>query len=127
MPYTKELKELIKRVEATRPARVERKKRGEEFPLLSLKERQDRLEKFHPDYRPGSRTEVRVGPNKGYAIQPEMVSLLEARSRINPDLIDLNKVVFETDILILGGGGAGTSGALMAQERGGPGGMAHKP
>jgi len=118
MPYTRELKELIKRVEATRPARVERKKRGEEFKLLSLKERQERLEKFHPDYIPGSTTEIRVGPNKGYAIQPEMVNLLEARSRINPDLIDLNKVDFETDILILGGGGAGTSAALMAQEHG---------
>jgi len=33
-----------------------------------------------------------------------MVRLLEARSRINPDLIDLNKVDFETDILILGEG-----------------------
>lgn len=118
MPYTRELKELIKRVEATRPARVERKKRGEEFTLLSLKERQDRLENFHPDYIFGSRTEIRVGPNKGYAIQPEMVNLLEARSRINPDLIDLNRVDYETDILILGGGGAGTSAALMAQEHG---------
>jgi succinate dehydrogenase / fumarate reductase flavoprotein subunit/L-aspartate oxidase len=118
MPYTAELKELIKKVEATRSARVERKKRGEEFYLLSLKERQERLEKFHPDYKAGARTELRVGPNKGYAIQPEMVNVLEARSRINPDLIDLNKVDFETDILILGGGGAGTAAALMAQERG---------
>ena len=118
MPYTRELKELIKKVEATRPARVERKKKGEEFHLLSLKERQERLEKFHPDYKAGARTELRVGPNKGYAIQPEMVNVLEARSRINPDLIDLNKVDFETDILILGGGGAGTAAALMAQEHG---------
>ncbi len=118
MPYTAELKSLIKKVEATRPARFERKKRGEEFSVLSLKDRQDRLEHFHPDYKAGARTEIRVGPSKGYAIQPEMVKLLEARSRINPDLIDLNKVDFETDILILGGGGAGTSAALMAQERG---------
>ena len=118
MPYTRELKELIKRVEATRPARVERKKRGEEVPLLSLKQRQERLENFHPDYKAGSRTELRVGPSKGYAIQPEMVNLLEARSRINPDLIDLKKVDFETDVLILGGGGAGTAAALMAQQQG---------
>jgi len=32
MAYTPELRKLIKRVEKTRPARVERKKRGEEFP-----------------------------------------------------------------------------------------------
>ena len=118
MPYTQELKDLIKKVDATRPARIERKKRGEEFPLLSLAERQQRLEKFHPDYKAGATTEVRVGPNKGYAIQPEMVNVLEARSRVNPDKIDLNKVDYETDVLILGGGGAGTAAALMAQENG---------
>jgi succinate dehydrogenase / fumarate reductase flavoprotein subunit/L-aspartate oxidase len=118
MPYTEELKQLIKKVDATRMNRLEKKKSGEEFPLLSLKDRQERLEKFHPDYKAGSRQEIRVGPNKGYAIQPEMVRLLEARSRINPDLIDLGKVHYETDVLILGGGGAGTSAALMAQESG---------
>ena len=118
MPYTSELNELIKRVEATRTARVEKKRRGEEFPLLSLKDRQVRLEKFHPDYKGGSRVEIRVGPSKGYEIQPEMVRLLEARSRINPDLIDLTKVAYETDILIIGGGGAGTAAALTAQENG---------
>lgn len=118
MPYTAELKKLIKRVEATRPSRVEKKKRGEEFPLLSLKDRQIRLEKYHPDYKLGSRVALRVGPNKGYEIQPEMVQLLEARSRINPDLIDLTKVAYETDILIIGGGGAGTAAALTAQESG---------
>jgi succinate dehydrogenase/fumarate reductase flavoprotein subunit len=118
MPYTSELKELIKRVEATRPVRVEAKRRGEEFPLLSLKERQERLEKYHPDFKEGSRKEIRVGPNKGYAISPEIVDLIEAKSRVNPDVIDLNKVVYETDVLILGGGGAGTAAALTAQENG---------
>ena len=118
MPYTSELKELIKKVEATRTARVEKKKRGEEFPLLSLKEREERLKKYHPDFKGGSRKEIRVGPNKGYAISPEIVELLEAKSRVNPDLIDLNKVAYETDILVLGGGGAGTAAALTAQENG---------
>jgi succinate dehydrogenase/fumarate reductase flavoprotein subunit len=118
MPYTSELKELIKRVEATRPARIEKKKKGEEFPLLSLSEREERLRKYHPDFKEGSRREIRVGPNKGYAISPEIVDLLEARSRINPDLIDLAKIAYETDVLILGGGGAGTTAALTAQENG---------
>ncbi len=118
MPYTKELRELIKRVEATRPARIEKKRRGEEFSLLSLKEREERLRKYHPDFKEGSRKEIRVGPSKGYAISPEIVNLLEARSRVNPDVIDLNKVAYETDLLVLGGGGAGTSAALTAQENG---------
>ena len=40
MSYTSELKELIKKVEATRPTRIEKKRRGEEFRLLTLKERE---------------------------------------------------------------------------------------
>jgi succinate dehydrogenase / fumarate reductase flavoprotein subunit/L-aspartate oxidase len=116
MPYTSELRELIKRVEATRTSRIEKKRRGEEFPLLSLKEREERLKKYHPDFKEGSRKEIRVGPNKGYAISPEIVGLLEAKSRVNPDSIDLTRVAYETDILILGGGGAGTAAALTAQE-----------
>jgi succinate dehydrogenase / fumarate reductase flavoprotein subunit/L-aspartate oxidase len=118
MPYTSDLRELIKKVEATRPARVEKKRRGEEFPLLTLKEREERLKKYHPDFIKGARKEIRVGPNKGYAISPEFVDLLEAKSRVNPDVIDLNKVAYETDVLILGGGGAGTAAALTAQENG---------
>jgi succinate dehydrogenase / fumarate reductase flavoprotein subunit/L-aspartate oxidase len=118
MAYTRELKELIKRVEATRPARVEKKKRGEEFPSLSLKEREERLKKYHPDFKEGSRREIRVGPNKGYAISPEIVDVLEAKSRVNPDVIDLTKIAYETDIFIIGGGGAGTAAALTAQENG---------
>jgi succinate dehydrogenase/fumarate reductase flavoprotein subunit len=118
MPYTSELKELIKKVEATRPARIEKKKRGEEFHLLTLKEREERLRKYHPDFVEGARKEIGVGPSKGYAISPEIVALLEAKSRVNPDSIDLSRIAYETDILILGGGGAGTAAALIAQENG---------
>jgi succinate dehydrogenase / fumarate reductase flavoprotein subunit/L-aspartate oxidase len=118
MPYTSELKELINKVNATRPSRIEKKKRGEEFPMLSLKEREERLRKYHPDFKEGSRREIRMGPNKGYAISPEIVDLLEAKSRVNPDVIDLTKIIYEADVLILGGGGAGTAAALTAQENG---------
>jgi succinate dehydrogenase/fumarate reductase flavoprotein subunit len=118
MSYTEDLRRLIKKVEATRPARIEKKKKGEEFPLLTLKEREERLRKYHPDFVEGARKEIRVGPSKGYAISPEIVRLLEAKSRVNPDLIDLTRITYETDILILGGGGAGTAAALTAQENG---------
>jgi len=87
MPYTPELKELIKRVEKTRPARVERKRRGEEFTALSLEERRDIL-KYHPDFKEEGRTEILVGPSKGYRIAKEMVDLLHAKSRLDPDKID---------------------------------------
>jgi succinate dehydrogenase/fumarate reductase flavoprotein subunit len=47
-----------------------------------------------------------------------MVDLLEARSRVDPDAVDLSHIDAETDVLIIGGGGAGTSAALLAQEEG---------
>lgn len=118
MPYTPDLKELIKKVEKTRPARLERKKRGEEFPALPLAEREKILKKHHPDFIKGNRREIRVGPNKGYAISNEFVDLLEAKSRVDPDKLDLSEVTYQTDILIVGGGGAGTAAALRAQEQG---------
>jgi succinate dehydrogenase / fumarate reductase flavoprotein subunit/L-aspartate oxidase len=118
MPYTADLKQLIKVVERTRSARVERKLRGDEFPMLSLEERDERLRRYHPDAKEESRTEIRVGPSSGYAISPEIVALLEARSRIDPDRIDLGRWDHETDVLVIGGGGAGTSAALTASQAG---------
>ena len=118
MGYTPELKRWIKKVEETRPRRLERKARGEEFPSLTLGEREERLRAYHPDYQAESRREIRVGPTKGYPIYHEIADLLEAWSRVDPDTIDPTKVEFETDVLIIGGGGAGTAAALLAQECG---------
>ena len=77
MPYTPELKELIKIVEKTRPERVAKKRAGEEIPFLSLDERKERL-KFHPDFKEEGRRELKVGPSKGYGIAHEIADLLEA-------------------------------------------------
>ena len=64
MPYPESLKALITKVEETRPARVERKKAGQEVPAMSLDERGEILKDFHPDYIPGTRRELRrtTGP-----------------------------------------------------------------
>jgi len=107
----------LKKVEETRPARVEMRKKGEEFPFMTLEERQDILE-YHPDYRDEGRREIKVGPSKGYGIAHEFVDLLEARSRVDPDKVDLSKVDYETDVLVIGGGGAATIAALVAEESG---------
>ncbi len=117
MPYTPELKELIKKVEATRAERVKRKERGEEVPFLDLDQRKERL-KFHPDFKQEGRRELKVGPSKGYAIAHEIADLLEATSRVDPDKVDLSRPAYETDVLIIGGGGAGTSAAILAAEQG---------
>ena len=117
MPYPQELKRLIEIVERTRPERVARKKAGEEFPAMSLEERGETLH-YHPDYQEEGRREIKVGPNKGYRIAHEVVDLLEARSRVDPDAVDLSHADVETDVLVIGGGGAGTAAALLAQEQG---------
>ena len=111
----KDIRQLIKIVEKTRPERVKQKLAGKEFPAMSLKERGDIL-KYHPDFKEEGRSEIKVGPSKGYKIADEMVRLIHAKSRVNPDLVDLTKPDFETDVLIIGGGGAGTAAALMARE-----------
>jgi len=118
MSYTPEMKELIKKVEATRPQRIEKSRKNEHYPDLSLEEREQVLKKFHPDYMDEGRRAVKVGPNKGDVFPEEVVDLLESKTRIDIPKIDLEKIDFETDVLVIGGGGAGTAAALMAQEQG---------
>ncbi|MGO9571768.1 MAG: FAD-binding protein [Desulfomonilaceae bacterium] len=118
MAYTPDLMALIKKVEKTRPERVARKKAGQEFRTLTLAERKERLEKYHPDFRPGALRDLKVGPSKGYAVAQEIADTFEARSRVDPDKIDLDEIHYETDVLVIGGGGAGTAAALIAQEQG---------
>ncbi|MBS3906722.1 MAG: FAD-binding protein [Syntrophaceae bacterium] len=118
MAYTPELKQLIRKVEETRSQRLAKKKEGQEFPMLNLAEKENRLRQFHPSYKEGSLQELIVGPSKGYSVSPEICEILESWSRIDPDRIDLSKIAYETDVLIIGGGGAGTAAALLAQENG---------
>jgi len=118
MTYTPEMKELIKKVEATRPQRLEMARNNEHFPDLSLEEREMLLKKFHPDYMDQGRRAIKVGSNKGDVFPEEVVDLLESKSRIDSHSVDLKKIDYETDILVIGGGGAGTAAALTAQREG---------
>ena len=117
MGYTRELLDWMKKVEATRSERIVRAKAGEDFPPLSLEERSERL-KVHPDFNTEGRRPLKLGPNKGYAVCHEFADLLEAKSFLDPDEVDLSTPDYETDVLVIGGGGAGTCAALMAVENG---------
>ncbi len=117
MPYPEELKRLIKKVEETRAVRVERKNRNEEVPFLDLDQRAEMLQ-HHPDVKEEGRREVKIGPSKGYKIAHEMADVLEAKTRVDPAKVDLSKIDYETDVLVIGGGGAGTSAALIAAQNG---------
>jgi succinate dehydrogenase/fumarate reductase flavoprotein subunit len=111
--YDRDMLESMRRVEATRPARLH-----QTFPRLTPEEKQALLQQFHPDYRPESMRPLAVGPNAGDRVPHEVANLLEGTSRIEPDRFDLARPDEDVDILIVGGGGAGTSAALMAHERG---------
>lgn len=110
--YTPEMRESIARVHASRSRRM-----TETFPNLLPDERQAILRKFHPDYLEGAMRPLKLGPNKGDKTPNELADLLEARPLIDAGF-DLKQVDLETDVLILGGGGAGASAALLAQEDG---------
>lgn len=111
--YTDEMRTLIKKVEQTRPGRLE-----VDFPRMNAAQRQEVLEKFHPDYvREGFAT-LSMGSSRGTRVPRELAELLEAESRIKNVPLDLDNLAYDTDVLIIGGGGAGAAAALMAADEG---------
>lgn len=114
MSYTPQMRELIKKVEATRAERI---KRGN-FPRMTMDERDEVLKKFHPDFIEEGFRKLTIGPNKGDKVPHELADQIEARSRIEGLKFDLEKIDYDVDVLVVGGGGAGASAALMAQEQG---------
>jgi len=118
MAYTPEMKELIKRVEATRPERLARARRGENYPALTMAEREQVLSKYHPDYQSDAKRTVKVGPNKGDTFQEGVARLLESRSIVRPDKVNLRTIDFDTDVLVLGGGGGLAGLPLVCRARG---------
>lgn len=117
--YPDYMNESLKKVTQTRNERFELAKSGKPvFPPMSAEEREEVLNKFHPDYKPESRRKIRIGPNKGESLTTEVAEMLESHSRIKPELFDLTHADYETDLLIVGGGGAGCAAAIIAMENG---------
>ncbi len=111
--YTAEMLESIKKVEATRAQRL-----GTEPRRMTAEEKEELLRKFHPDYKTEGFQEIQIGPNKGEKVPFELGTLLHSNSRILNVPIDLNKVDYDVDVLVIGGGGAGSSAAIEAHEAG---------
>ena len=87
---------------------------------MSMNERQEMLSKYHPDFMKGTRRELKIGVDKGQVFYNGIVDLLEAAPILNPKDVDLTKIDYDVDLLIIGGGGAGTVAALFAHESGVP-------
>ena len=116
--YTKEMLESIKKVEATRAERIANVKAGIHPRRMTAEEKEQVKKENHPDYIESQFAELQIGPNKGEKVPLELAELLQANSRINPAEIDLSRTDYETDVLIIGGGGAGSAAAIMAHENG---------
>ncbi len=116
--YTKEMLESIKKVEATRAERIANVKAGIHPRRMTAEEKEQVKKENHPDYIESQFAELQIGPNKGEKVPLELAELLQANSRINPKDIDLSRADYETDVLIIGGGGAGSAAAIMAHENG---------
>jgi len=117
--YPEYMNPSLDKVAQSRNKRFELAKSGKPvFPPMSAEEREEVLRKFHPDYKPESRRKIGIGPNKGELITTEVADILESHSRISPDVFDLSVPDYETDILIIGGGGAGTASAIIAMQQG---------
>ena len=112
-PYPENMMESIKKVEATRAERMATEPRR-----LSADEKDALLKKFHPDYNPDAFAEIKVGPNKGQKAPLELTKMLHSESRLLNEKIDLTKIDYDVDVLVIGGGGAGSSCAIEAHNAG---------
>ena len=110
-PYPENMMESIKKVEATRAERMATEPRR-----LTADEKDALLKKFHPDYNPDAFAEIKVGANKGQKAPLQLAEMLHSTSRLIKDKVDITKVDYDVDVLVIGGGGAGSSCAIEANK-----------
>ncbi|MBQ8510924.1 MAG: FAD-dependent oxidoreductase [Clostridia bacterium] len=111
--YAKEFEASLKAVEAARAENIAYEPRR-----MTAQEKEDLLAAYHPDYKKNEFTTLRIGPNKGEQVPHELAEMLEAHSRISASDVDLSAPKYDVDVLIIGGGGAGSSAAIEAHEAG---------
>jgi len=113
--------ESLRRCIASRERRM-----TETFPRATPEAKEALLKGFHPDYLADTFAALRIGPNAGDRTPSELAQLLEADSTL-PEVsgpqspvpgLSLDKPDYDCDVLIIGGGGAGCSAAIMADDAG---------
>lgn len=106
---------MRKHIETVNRTRLQRK---DFTPKAMTMEERDEVLRVHPDYAAGGKRTISLGPNKGDMAPNEVVDLLEAYPLIQGNEIDVNKPDYTVDLLIVGGGLAGTSAAVFANDNG---------
>ena len=111
--YANEFQESLKAVEAARQANI-----AYEPARMTAQEKDDLLAAYHPDYKKSEFSTLKIGPNKGENVPHELCDMLQAHSRISAEDVDLEDIRYDVDVLIIGGGGAGASAAIEADNAG---------
>jgi succinate dehydrogenase / fumarate reductase flavoprotein subunit len=110
---TQEMLDSIKKVEANRKANAVL-----EPERMRAEAKVEVLKNYHPDYIDSQFINLEMGVNKGEKVPLELAALLEGKSRINASDVDLKKPRYDVDVLVIGGGGAGSAAAIEANRAG---------
>ena len=113
MNFTPEMLASMAKVEAAREANIALEPRR-----MDADEKDELLRAYHPDYRKEGFGQIKVGPNAGQKAPLELLDMLEAGSRLTELRVDLDRIDKDVDVLVIGGGGAGSSAAIEAHNAG---------
>ena len=111
--YSEKFQSSLAAVEAAREKNI-----ALEPERMTATQKEELLAAYHPDYKQDQFEVLKVGPNKGEKVPTELAQMLHAHSRISADSVDLSAPDYDVDVLIIGGGGAGSSAAIEAHEAG---------
>lgn len=92
------------------------------YKILQHRELQEKdidqlVENYHPDYYTDAGVTLQAGVNKGERCHQKLADILQSTPLINAADLTACEII-ETDILVIGGGGAGCAAALVAAECG---------
>ena len=111
--YPKQYEASLRAVEAARDRNI-----AHTPARMTAEEKEQLLRTYHPDYRENEFSVLAIGPNRGERVPHELCEMLQAHSRITASDVDLSSPAYDVDVLVIGGGGAGSAAAIEAHEAG---------